>query len=283
VTRNIRTLVDSLSFAEAPRWRSGALYMADMHANRVLCVGSDGKVDVVAKLDGPVSGIGWLPDGRLLVVSMNDRRLMRQELDGRVVLHGDLNEVADWHANDMAVAADGTAYVGNFGFSLHPPGDFRSTSLAMIRPDGTVTAAADELWFPNGIAISDDGRTLIVAESGAFRLTAFDIASDGILSNRRVWAQLEAGQSPDGICLDADGAVWVALPTQRAFIRVREGGEVVETITIPLIALACVLGGPERRTLFMMSSAHTDPADCRAHLTGTVTATEVEVGGVGFP
>jgi sugar lactone lactonase YvrE len=283
VTRTIRTILDGLSFAEGPRWRGGALYMADMHGNRVLRVGNDGDYGIVAALDGPVSGIGWLPDGRLLIVSMNDRRLMRQESDGRIVLHGDLNGVADWHANDMAVAADGTAYVGNFGFSLHPPGDFRSTSLAMIRPDGTVTAAADELWFPNGIAISEDGRTLIVAESGAFRLTAFDIASDGTLSNRRVWAQLDGGQSPDGICLDAEGAAWVALPTQKVFIRVREGGEVVETIPAPLIALACVLGGPERRTLFMMSAAHTDPADCRADLTGTVTATQVEVGGVGFP
>ena len=283
MAREIRTVVDGLSFAEGPRWRAGALYMSDMHGNRVLRIGEDGGFDVVAELDGPVSGIGWLPDGRLLIVSMNDRRLMRQEPDGRIVLHGDLKDVADWHANDMAVAADGTAYVGNFGFSLHPPGDFRSTSLAMIKPDGTVTAVADELWFPNGIAITEDGRTLIVAESGAFRLTAFDIADDGTLSNRRIWAQLDGGQSPDGICLDAEGAAWVALPTQKALIRVREGGDVVETIPIPLIALACVLGGHERRTLFMMSAAYTDPADCAADPTGAVTATEVDVPGVGFP
>ena len=169
MARKIRTIVDGLSFAEGPRWRGGALYIADMHGNRVLRIGEGGRYESVAELDGPVSGIGWLPDGRLLIVSMNDRRLMRQEPDGRIVLHGDLNAVADWHANDMAVAADGTAYVGNFGFSLHPPGEFRSTALAMVAPDGTVTAAADELWFPNGIAISEDGRTLTIDGEAAFR------------------------------------------------------------------------------------------------------------------
>ncbi len=283
MARSVRTIVEGLSFAEGPRWHGGTLYMADMHGNRVLRIGERGGYEVVASLEGPVSGIGWLPDGRMLIVSMNDRLLMRQEPDGRIVVHGDLNSVAHWHANDMAVAANGTAYVGNFGFSLHPPGDFRSTSLARVAADGTVTAAADDLWFPNGIAITPDGRTLIVAESGAFRLTAFNVAGDGTLFNRRVWAQLEGGQSPDGICLDSEGAAWVALPTQKAFIRIREGGEVVETIAAAQIALACVLGGPARRTLFMMSAGHTDPADCRADLTGTVTATEVENAGAGFP
>ena len=283
MARRVRTIVEGLSFAEGPRWRDGALYLADMHANRVLRVRADGGYDVVAKLEGPVSGIGWLPDGRLLVVSMNDRRLMRREPDGRIVVHADLSDIAHWHANDMAVAADGTAYVGNFGFSLHPPGEFRSTSLARVAPDGAVSEAADELWFPNGIALSRDGRTLIVAESGAFRLTAFDVAPDGALVNRRVWAQLGVGESPDGVCLDAEGAAWIALPTQRAFVRVREGGEVVETIEAPQIALACVLGGADRRTLYMMSAAHTAPEDCVADLTGTVTATEVDVAGVGFP
>jgi sugar lactone lactonase YvrE len=283
MARRVRTIVEGLSFAEGPRWRDGALYLADMHANRVLRVGSHGGYEVVAQLEGPVSGIGWLPDGRLLVVSMNDRRLMRQEADGRMVVHADLSGVAHWHANDLAVASDGTAYVGNFGFSLHPPGDFRSTALARVAPDGAVTAAADELWFPNGIAISEDGRTLIVAESGAFCLTAFDIAPDGALTNRRVWAQLDAGQSPDGICLDAEGAARVALPVQKAFIRVREGGEVIETLPSDQIALACVLGGPDRRTLYVMSAGHTDPKDRIADLTGAVSATKVEVAGVGFP
>lgn len=283
LAREVRTIMGGLAFAEGPRWHDGALYIADMHGHRVLRFEAEGAPKVVAQFEGPVSGLGWLPDGRMLVVSMNDRRLMRREADGSIGVHADLSDIATWHANDMAVAADGTAYVGNFGFSLHPLGTPCSAVLARVSPQGAASAAADELWFPNGIAISAGGRTLIVAESGAFRLTCFDIGPEGTLSGRRVWAQLRPGQSPDGLCLDAEGAAWVALPNDKAFIRVREGGEVVETIDVADAALACVLGGPNRRTLFMTMSRELEPDRCRADPSASVMAADVEIAGVGTP
>lgn len=281
--RAIRTVVDGLAFAEAPRWHDGAVYFSDMHGRRVLRIGDNGEAEVVATLDDATSGLGWLPDGRLLVVAMHARRLMRQEADGSMVVHGDLKGVATFHANDMIVAADGTAYVGNFGFSIFPLIDPRPATLARVAPDGTVSAAASDLWFPNGIALSEDGGTLIVAESGAFCLTAFTVADDGSLSDRRIWASLEAGNAPDGICLDAEGAIWVAIPHHRKFIRVREGGEVVDTIEVDDHALACVLGGPDRRTLYMAVSRELEPDKCLVDPSASMLAAEVDVAGAGRP
>ena len=282
MTRDVRTLVSGLSFAEAPRWNEGALYLTDMFENRVLRIDDGGTVSVAARFDAPVSGLGWLPDGRMLAVSMESRQLLREEADGFVV-HADLSRIATYHANDMVVAKDGTAYVGNFGFSLHPPEAPRMATLAKVSPDGTVSAAADDLFFPNGMAITPDERTLIVAETGGCRLTAFEIASDGALAARRVWAELGDGVHPDGMCLDAEGAAWVALPLAKEFIRVREGGEVTERITVADAALACVLGGPERRTLYLMTSGALDPDGCRAQHDASVLAVEVDVPGAGRP
>lgn len=281
--RSLRTVIDKLVFAEGPRWRDGALYFSDMHARRVLKVGDAGKVEVIAQIDDATSGLGWLPDGRLLVVAMHGRRVMRRERDGAMVVHADLGEVATFHANDMIVAADGTAYVGNFGFSIFPLGEPRAATLARVAPDGTVSAAAEELWFPNGIALTGDGRALVVAESGAFCLTAFTVSADGALSDRRVWAALGEGNAPDGICLDAEGAAWVALPHQKKFVRVREGGEIVETIEVSDHALACALGGPERRTLYMTVSLELEPEKCLSNPSAAVLAAEVDVPGEGRP
>ena len=252
--RDIETIADGLIFAEAPRWHDGALHITDMHGGHVLRIGDDGAVTIEAKLDDMTSGLGWLPDGRLLVVSMADRKVMRREPDGQMVEHADLNGIATFHCNDMIVAADGTAYVGNSGFSLFPMGEPRTAAVARVDPAGDVNVAAADLWFPNGLAITADGGTLVVAESAGYCLTAFAIGSDGTLSDRRVWAPLAAGHAPDGLCLDAEGAAWVAVPHLRKFIRVREGGEVVETIAVDRHALACALGGPERRTLYMAVS-----------------------------
>ena len=283
MARTLQTLVSGLSFAEAPRWHAGALWLSDMHADRVVRVSMSGALEVVAQFDGPVSGLGWLPDGRLLVVSMHDRRVLRLEHDGRVVEHASIAGVAPYHANDMIVAADGTAYAGNFGYSIFPREEPRATVLARIAPDGSVTAEGRDLWFPNGMVITPDATTLIVAESGAARLTAFDVATDGKLGSRRVWAEFGTGQAPDGICLDAEGLMWVAMPRQNKFVRVREGGDVVETIEVDDYALACVLGGADRRVLFLLTSGETHPDRCAAALSARVRTTRVEIAGAGRP
>lgn len=281
--RAVRPVIDKLTFAEGPRWHDGALYISEMHSRRALKIVDAGKAEVIAQLDDATSGLGWLPDGRLLVVAMHERKVMRRERDGAMVIHADLGKVATFHANDMIVAADGTAYVGNFGFPIFPLGEPRPATLARVAPDGVVSAAAEDLWFPNGIALTGDGRTLVVAESGAFCLTAFAVNADGTLSNRRVWAALGEGNAPDGVCLDAEGAAWVAIPHQKKFVRVREGGEIVETITVKDHAIACVLGGPGRRTLYMTMSLELEPEKCLSNPSAAVLAAEVDVPGDGRP
>ena len=282
MTPEIRTIVSGLTFAEAPRWHDGALYITDMFDNRVLRIDEGGTASVAARFDAPVSGLGWLPDGRMLAVSMEARQVLRQE-EGRFVLHADLSGIATYHANDMIVAEDGTAYVGNFGFSLHPPEEPRLATLARLSPDGTVSAAAEDLFFPNGMALTPDHRTLIVAETGGCRLVAFDIGPDGALAGRRIWADLGAGVMPDGMCLDSEGAAWIALPLAKQFVHVREGGEVVNRITVADAALACVLGGPDRQTLYLMTSGAIDPESCRAQRNASVLAVDVEIPGAGRP
>lgn len=278
----IKTVVSGLSFAEAPRWHDGALYIADMFGNRVLRIKADGDFSVAAQFNSPVSGIGWLPDGRMLVVAMHERQVLREEGSGFVV-HADLSKIATHHANDMIVAADGTAYVGNFGFSIKPLRFPRRAVLAMVTVDGGVSKACKKMWFPNGMAITPDGRTLIVAESGAFRLLAFDVGDAGILSNRRTWAQFKRGHAPDGICIDEEGAAWVALAHQKQFVRVHEGGAFSACIDVPDTALACVLGGDDRKTLYMMTSADLDPEKCVAKRSAKVLAMTVDIPGAGRP
>lgn len=281
--RTLTTLAAGCSFAEGPRWRDGALYFSDMHARRVVRIGADGALQPVAMFDSAVSGLGWLPDGRLLVVAMEARKVMRLETDGRIVEHADLSAVASHNANDMVVGPDGVAYVGNFGFSLFPLGEPRTTNLARVAPDGAVSAAASDLFFPNGIALSEDGRTLIVAESAGFCLTAFTVEADGALTDRRLWAHFGEGWAPDGLCLDRDGAAWVALPHAHKFVHVREGGAILDTVEVRDYALACVLGGPDRRTLFMAVSSELEPEACLAKLGAGILATEVDVPGAGWP
>lgn len=281
--RALRPVVDSLTFAEGPRWHDGALYVSDMHAGRVLRIGNANEIEVVAQLDDATSGLGWLPDGRLLVVSMHARKVMRREHNGAMAVHGDLNKVATFHANDMVVTPSGIAYVGNFGFSIFPLGDPRSTSLACVAQNGTVTAVAEDLWFPNGIALTHDGRTLVVAETAACRLSAFKVNTDGTLSDRRVWATFGDDSGPDGLCLDADGAAWVAIPRQRKFVRVREGGELLETIPVEHHALACVLGGPHRHSLYLTMSPELEAVKCLSDPSAKIMVTEVDVPGDGWP
>ncbi len=276
-------VLDGLAFGEGPRWRDGALWFSDMHAHQVVRMTPDGVRSTAAEFDGPVSGLGWLSDGRMLVVSMADKRVLRQEADGRFVLHADLSDIATGLANDMVVDAHDNAFVGNFGFSLHPMGEVTPARLARIAANGAVSTAAEDLMFPNGAVITPDGGTLIVGESFARILTAFDLAADGALSNRRVWATLPGNALPDGICLDSEGAIWLASPSTSEVLRVREGGEVLARVPTEQLAIACMLGGDDRRTLYILTAASTDPAVCRADRTARVLALHVDAPGAGRP
>lgn len=276
-----RVLLDGLVFGEGPRWHDGKLWFSDMHAHRVMTVNLDGKTETVAEVPGQPSGLGWLPDGRLLVVSMTDRRLLRLDPDG-LTEAADLRELASYHCNDMVVDRQGRAYIGNFGFDLIAQQPFAPAEIVLVTPDGNAHVVADEMAFPNGSVITPDGHTLIVGETFGSRLTAFDIKPDGSLTGRRVWAQLEQAV-PDGICLDAEGAIWVASPMSAEVLRVREGGEVTRRIKVSTQAYACMLGGPERRTLFVLTAETTNPDEARAKKSGRVETVEVDVPGAGLP
>ena len=274
------TLIDGLRFPEGPRWHEGRLWFSDMHSQQVLAVDLDGSAEVIVHVPQDPSGLGWLPDGRLLVVSMRDRRLLRLDPEGLVEL-ADLSNLASCHCNDMVVDDHGRAYVGNFGFDLHGGEKPASANLLLVEPDGRTRVAAEDLNFPNGTVITPDGKTLIVGESFGARLTAFDVEADGSLSGRREWARLE-GAVPDGICLDAEGAVWIASPVSGACLRVREGGEITDKIEVEHEAFACMLGGPERRTLFICTAAASDPKETESR-TGRIERVEVDVPGAGLP
>jgi sugar lactone lactonase YvrE len=285
------TLLDGLHFAEGLRWHEGRLWLSDFYAHEVLAVGLDGVSTQIAVVPNQPSGLGWLPDGQLLVVSMIDRKLLRLD-PGGLVEHADLGSVATFHCNDMVVDGQGRAYVGNCGFDsnryvaehgfaalLVEPGP-PTAALALVNPDGTVHVAATGLNFPNGAVITPDGRTLIVAESFGRRLTAFDVAADGTLMNRRVWAST-GDVIPDGICLDAEGAIWAAAAFSASCIRFAEGGAILDRITTSQPCFACALGGPDRTTLFMA----TTPSEARAatERNGKIEISEVTVPGAGWP
>ncbi len=280
--RTLTTLLDGLRFGEGPRWHDGKLYFSDMHANHVMTVDLEGRSSIVCEVPNNPSGLGWLPDGTMLVVSMIDRKLLRMERGGALKVHADLSKLAPFHCNDMVVDSKGRAYVGNFGYDLHKGEKARGTVLIMVTLEGKARVVAEDLMFPNGTVITPDGKTLIVGESFGRRLTAFDIAADGSLANRRVWADL-GNNVPDGIALDAEGAIWVASPMSSEVIRVREGGEVTERIKVATDAFACMLGGADRKTLFVLTSASSDPGACRANATGKIEITKVEVPGAGLP
>ena len=231
------------------------------------------------------SGLGWTPDGRLLVVSMNDRKLMRLDPDGLTEV-SDLSGLATWHCNDMIVDEHGRAWIGNFGSSIEGPNvDIVPAVLIRVDPDGSVHTAVEDLMFPNGMILTPDGTTMLLAESMKARILAFTIGADGALTDRRVWAELD-GALPDGICLDAEGAVWSACPLTGRVLRIAQGGEVLDVVDLEdegRGAFACVLGGEDRRTLFIMSSQGMKPAVSRELRSGRVEAVRVEVPGAGAP
>ena len=289
--RDARTITGDYFFTEAPRWHNGELWFSDMHGHAVYRTTLSGDATMVAEVshDRP-SGLGWLPDGRLLVVAMETQKLLRLEPDGRLVEHADLSQVARGSVNDMIVAADGTAYVGDMGMRLFAgPGERPPGQTIRVTPEGEVSCAADDLLAPNGHILTDDGHTLIVAESAASRITAFDVLGDGALANRRVFAELTpvsgATQAPpDGICLDAEGAVWAAEIIGERLLRVRDGGEVADAIEFDgAVAVACVLGGDDRRTLLACVAASFHHDVVGAERTSRIEAFAVPVPGAGRP
>ena len=276
-----RLLLDGLVFPEGPRWRDGRLWFSDMHDQEVSTVDLEGNRETVVRVPTQPSGLGWLPDGTLLVVSMTDKKLMKL-VDGRLELHADLSHIAGFHCNDMVVDAQGRAYVGNFGFNLYGGEAPCAAKLAMVTPDGEARVVAEDLMFPNGTVITPDGKTLIIGETFAGRLTAFDIDDDGSLSSRRTWANVR--QPPDGICLDTEGCIWLAVPlTPGAFLRVAEGGEIVERIDLSDHgAFACMLGGPEGRTLFLLEARESVPTQM-SRGNGRIRVVEVSASHTGLP
>ncbi len=270
-------VVDGLAFAEAPRWRDGRLWLSDFFTESVLTVGLDGSVATVARVPGGPSGLGWLPDGRLVVVSIAQRRLLRLER-GALVEHADLSRHASFPCNDMVVDAAGRAYVGACDFDglPHPA----PSELLLVAPDGAVTVADPSLRFPNGAVVTDGGATLVVAESTGSCLTAFTVGDGGALSEKRTWAPLDGGV-PDGICVDAEGAIWYADPVHRRCVRVREGGAVVGRVDTARGCYACALGGPDGSLLFLVTGKLLPAADALARRLGRVEAVAVDVPAAG--
>lgn len=273
------TLLTGLVMGEAPRWHAGRLWFTDMGAAEVLTADLAGQREVIAHV--PTLGLGFLPDGRLLIVSMREGRLLCREPDGSLATHADLSGLDRHPWNDLVVDGRGNAYVNNIGFEF-PGGEFRPGLLAVVTPDGATRQVADGLAFPNGMVVTPDNATLIVAESYAHKLTAFDIAADGSLSNRRVWAEVP-GSAPDGICLDAEDAVWYGDVPNKRCVRVREGGEVLQTIELDRGCFACMLGGQDKRTLFMMAAEFSNAASMGGTRTGQILTVEAPAAGAGWP
>lgn len=295
--------LDGFYFTEGPRWHESALWFSDMHGHRVMRAPFDGndltgEVEAVVTMDfDDPSGLGWLPDGRLLVVAMSTKKLYRLETDdadstaGSLVAHADLSHLVDGDINDMIVAEDGTAYVGHMGYEIH--GDIserKSAETIHVAPDGNASIGADQLEAPNGHILTPDESTLIVAESAASRLTAFDVNEDGTLSGRRTYAQIAPATeelhiaTPDGICLDEEGAVWVADPRGRRILRVLEGGEITDShIFEGEMPLACVLAGGDRRTLCICVAVDWRREIVLRKPTARIDTVRVEVPGAGKP
>lgn len=298
MTYELTTIVPDLHFSECPRWHEDRLWFSDFYLHRVYSCRADGSdLRVEAEVTQQPSGIGWLPDGRLLVVSQHDARLLRREEDGTLVTHADLADHVTGDPNDMVVDDRGRAYVGSFGFDLMGGAASAPAGLVRVDPDGAVTPVADGLHFPNGSVITPDGRTLIVDETFGNRISAFTIAEDGSLTDQRVWAELgplptttDVGEAiatvdagPDGCGLDAEGLLWVADAVHGRVIRVREGGEIVDQVDTPMGVYACMLGGADGRTLFMCCAPDFLADNRRQAAEAAIMTTTVDVPHAGRP
>ena len=282
--------MDGLTFGEGPRWHEEKFYFSDFYSHKVFSLDMDGNSEVIVEVPAQPSGLGWMPDGTMLIVSMKDKKLLSFNKNTLSEV-ADLSNLAGFHCNDMVVDDQGNAYIGNFGFNTYSGEEIRPANLILVRPGEDPCLAADDLLFPNGTVITPDGKTLIVGETYAARLTAFDINQDATLSNRRVWADftLDADEGdiplPDGICLDAEGAIWVASPSTAEVIRVREGGVILDRISVETNAYACMLGGDDLKTLFICTSnaSGVDPESALREKSGKIETIKVEVAGAGRP
>ena len=282
--------MDGLTFGEAPRWHDGKFYFSDFYSHKVFSLDMEGNSELIVEVPNQPSGLGWLLDGTMLIVSMKDRKLLSYK-NNTLKEVADLSLLAGFHCNDMVVDDQGNAYIGNFGFNTYSGEEVKPANLILVRPGETPCVAADDLLFPNGTVITPDGNTLIVGETYAARLTAFDVNPDATLSNRRVWADLSLSVDdgdvpvPDGMCLDAEGAIWVASPTTAEVIRVKEGGEILDRVLVSTNAYACMLGGDDLRTLFICTSnaSGVDPEAALREKSGKIEVVRVEVPGAGKP
>ena len=274
ITLRTEVLIEGLKFPESPRWHDDKLWFVDMEGHKVMTVDLDGNTETIVELPNSVSGLGWLPDNRLLIVSVEDCRLLRLDPEG-VTEVIDLNRFGTVFLNDMVVDKKGRAYVGNFGFDYFNEKPFAPTKLILVYPNGEAKVVADNMAFPNGTVITPDDKTLIIAETFAAQLTAFDILEDGSLTKRRVWANLKS-LAPDGICLDAKEGIWLAAPGRKRVVRVLEGGQITHIVRVENDAYACMLGGPDRKTLFVATSKQSRDA-------GRIEFVEVDIPGAGLP
>lgn len=274
LTTNV--LIKDLKFPEALRWHDDRLWFSDMEDRKIKSVNVKGEIETTLEVPNRPSGLGWLPDGRMLVVSMEDRKLLQLEL-GALKEFADLSKLATYHLNDMVISEHGCAYIGNFGFDYINNQPFIPAAIIMVTPEREIKIVAENMSFPNGMVIIPDGKTIIIAETLSARLTAFDIKSDGTLINKRLWADLKS-IPPDGICLDEEDAIWVAAPGQHRAVRVLEGGSITHVVEVKNEAYACMLGGPNLTTLFIATST--------SHLIrekGQIEYVEVDVPKAGFP
>jgi sugar lactone lactonase YvrE len=275
---DLKTLMTGIALGESPRWHDGRLWFADWVAQEVIALDLGGDSEVITNVRSLPFSIDWLPDGRMLITS--GRKLLRMEPDGSLVTHVDLSRLSQHGWNEIVVDGRGNTYVNNICFDFMAGAEFAPGIIALVTPDGSLRQVADGIAFPNGMVVTPDNSTLIVAESFAGRLSAFDIAADGGLSNRRVWAEL--GEGGDGICIDAEGAVWS--PAMKACLRVREGGEVLQRIELDRFCFACMLGGADGRTLFMMAADWSGTENVgKGPRTGKVLTAEAPAPGVGWP
>ena len=310
MSRATRVLCEDIRFGESPRWRQGRLWFSDFYAHAVKSISPAGDLRTEVEIDDQPSGLGWMPDGSLLIVSMIKRQVLRRSPDGKINLHADLNSIAKFHCNDMVVDAKGRAYVGDFGFDL--PGemakrgvesviaDHPTAKLICVSADGAARVVVPDMHFPNGSVITPDGKTLIVAETLGDVLTAFDIGADGSLSGRRVWARVSPPvprgsaqlfatkigtafhRLPDGIALNADGHVWIANALAPECVLFAPGGEVVEVIDTGVPCFACMLGGDDGRTLFIFTATQSDPSTTDS-IRGKLLVAAVDVPHAGLP
>ena len=287
MSKNTEVLIDGLTFTEGPRWHQGRLYFSDFFTHRVLAVDIEGHVETIVETPQQPSGLGWTPDGSLLIVSMNDQKLLSFK-NGELSEVADLSQLSTHFCNDMVVDKKGNAYVGNFGFDLHAGEQIKPTNLILVRPGEKPCVVAENVFFPNGTVITPDDKTLIVGETFASCLTAFDINEDGTLANRRVWADLrsiEEGYTPvpDGICLDAEGAIWVASPSTNDVIRVQEGGALLDKVEVDRGAFACMLGGENGNTLFISTANDSTEETCLKEKSARIEVIDVDVPRAGLP